>query len=497
MQPLVAHPAQRVRIINVEVNAVNADTPYDFLAVGCGAAGLSAALTFALTARAAKRTVRVAVLESSPIEERGGATRWTTAGLRGTKTEGLDPMWVGLVAETSKGLADLEYCRTLERETRATFAFLEQHGIQLLEHRLPLANTMSIGTSMPNGGGHAIVNALAKAFEALPGTEILYRTEAVNLSLSANGAVNGVVVRGADGLLKTLRAAVVVLACGGFEGNKEMMTRYLGTNACDLKLIAPGIAYNRGAGINMAMAIGADTAGQFDMIHAELVDARTDRADAVIYPHPYGIVVNGEGRRFYDEGQNSFDATFELIAYEVWRNQKQTAFFIGDGHIRGNQAIERMFDTDQPPIEAQTPEDLAAQLGLEPEALEATIAEYNAATRPGPFDPTRLDGKATTGLTPPKSNWAYPLDSPPFFAYPVTAAVTFTYGGLRTDTVGRVLSGNGVAIPGLYAAGEIVGLFYHEYPSATSVLKALTFGRLAGRHAAEAAQTGSAQGVSR
>src|SRR5690606_13166361 len=104
--------------------------------------------------------------------------------------------------------------------------------------------------------------------------------------------------RGSDGRLCTLGARAVMLACGGFEGNAEMLTRYVGPNACDLGLIAPGIAYNKGAGIRMAMDIGADTAGQFDGIHAELVDPRTDRADAVIYPHPYGIMVNGDGKRF-------------------------------------------------------------------------------------------------------------------------------------------------------------------------------------------------------
>jgi len=306
------------------------------------------------------------------------------------------------------------------------------------------------------------------------------------LTVSDKGRVDGIVVRGADGLLKTWLSDTIVLACGGFEGNPEMMTQYVGPKACDLKLIAPGIKYNRGAGIKMAMDMGAGTAGQFDGIHAEAVDSRTDRPDAVIYAHPYGIIVNAEGKRFFDEGQNTFDATFELMGYEIWRNQNQTAFFIADRHVHDYPEILRMFDTDQPAIEADTVEDLALQLGLEPDDLAATVEAYNAAVGPGEFDPLRLDGKSTIGLDPPKSNWAYPLDRPPFLAYPLTTAVTFTYGGLKTDTLGRVLTGTGVVIPGLYAAGEIAGLFYHEYPSATSVLRALTFGRIVGRHAAEA-----------
>jgi tricarballylate dehydrogenase len=315
--------------------------------------------------------------------------------------------------------------------------------------------------------------------------QIHYQTEAIRLALSNEGRVNGVVVRGTDGLIRTMHADVVLLACGGFEGNSEMMTQYVGPKACDLKLIAPGISYNKGAGIRMAMDIGAGTAGQFDGIHAEAVDSRTDRADAVIYGHTYGILVNGAGERFFDEGQNTFDATFELVGYEIWRNQDQVAYFIADRHIHDHPHILKMFDTDQPPIEAESIVELAQQLGIEADSLVATVAAYNAAVGPGEFDPTCLDGKTTIGLEPPKSNWAYPLDRGPFLAYPLTAAVTFTYGGLKTDTLARVLTGNNVVIPGLYAAGEIAGLFYHEYPSATSVLRAVTFGRIAGQHVAQ------------
>ena len=458
---------------------------WDVVIVGCGAAGLSAAVSFAETELKEGRKPRVAVLEVAPEAERGGATRWTTAGLRGTVKDGLDPFWVGLAAELSKGLADAEICSTIERETRNTFRFLTDHGVELLEHEMAVARTMHGKVSIPNGGGHAIVDNLARCFEATGTGSIHYETEAVRLALSEDGRVNGVVVRGPDGLLKTLQAPAVVLACGGFEGNPEMLTQYVGPKACDLRLIAPGVKYNRGAGIRMAMDIGAGTAGQFDGMHAEAVDSRTDRADAVIYAHPYGILVNAEGKRFIDEGRDTMDATFELIAYEIWRNQNQTAFYIGDRHVHDHPQLLSMFDTDQPPIEADTIEELAMQLGIEPEDLAATVAEFNAAVGPGEFDPNRLDGKATSGIVPPKSNWAFPIDRAPFFAYPLTAAITFTYGGIKTDTSARVLTGNGAPIPGLYAAGEIAGLFYHEYPSATSVLRSITFGRIAGAHISE------------
>ncbi len=463
---------------------------YDLVIVGCGAAGLSAALSFATETRAAGQEARIAVLESAPEAARGGATRWTMATFRVGAKDRLDPTWVGKMEEVSKGLTDLDYCKVFEREVPTTIGVLRDIGVELIATQPQVALELTGGTMAPNGGGHAIIEALAARIASYPGVEIHYETEAMDLVQAEDGRVCGVRVRGRDGLQRTLNARAVVLACGGFEGDKAMLTQYVGPTACDLKHIAPGIAYNKGAGIRMAMKAGADTAGQFDMIHAELVDRRTSRADAVIYAHTYGIVVNGEAQRFYDEGQKTLDASFELIAYEVWRNQQQTAFFIGDQTIRDLPAVMGYFDTDLPPVEADTIGDLAEQLGLDPDALEATVETYNAAVGPGIFDPARYDGKAATGIVPPKSNWAYPLVAPPFFAFPLTAAITFTFGGLKTDVDAQVIGTNGHPMPGLYAAGEIVGLFYHDYPSATSVLKALTFGRRAGSHAARAGVTG-------
>jgi tricarballylate dehydrogenase len=400
----------------------------------------------------------------------------------------LDPFWVGTMQEVSKGLADAEYCRTFEREVPRTIALLREIGIELISNHAQVANEMNDHTVLPNGGGRAIIDTIARSLEETPGVEFHYETEAVRLSLDDEGLVAGIVVRTADGRLTTLAADNVVLACGGFEGNKTMLTQFVGPNACDLQLIAPGVAFNKGAGIRMGMEIGADTAGQFDMIHSELVDHRTSRADAVIYGHNYGIVVNGKGERFMDEGEKTLDASFELIAYEVWRNQGQTAFFIADQTMASVPHLMALNDTDMPPIEAETIADLADQLGLEPDALEKTIADYNAAIGPGEFNPAILDGKSTQGLIPPKSNWAYPLSNPPYFAFPLTTAITFTYGGLKADVHGRVIATNGKPIPGLYAAGEIVGLYYHEYPPATSVLRSLTFGRRAGAHIAAQAR---------
>lgn len=463
---------------------------YEFVVVGCGAAGLAAAVTFAEATAGRATPARIALLERATKEDRGGATRWTGAFLRITEKRELDADWPDRVRRVSGGRSDTEYCRKLEQETPATLRFIEERGVELVFAEFPFAHTFDGGKpgitppGFPAGGGASIVSALAGTLEKYPNVDIRYETEAVRLTLSDEGVVDGLVIRGRDGLLKRIGAGAVVLACGGFEGNYEMLTRYIGERACDLPLIAPGIANNRGDGLRMALELGADTAGQFDMIHAEPVDVRTKKADAVIYTYTGGIFVNGNAERFYDEGKDTWDNTFELIGYEIWKNQQQKAFWIGDAKTMSIPNVEMGMLSDVPPEKADTIAELARKLGLSPDQLTKTVSNFNAATSPGNFDPTKLDGKQTTGLFPPKSNWAVPLDAPPFYGIPLTAAICFTYGGVRTDLNGRVVTPAGMPIPNLYAAGEITGLFYHEYPPATSVLRSLTFGRIAGAHAA-------------
>lgn len=464
-----------------------ADTQYDLIILGCGAAGLSTAVNYAHEARAQGRQARIAVLERAPREGRGGATRWTSSWFRITEDRQLDPNFIPLMDELSGGMADQEYCKTLAREVPATLDFLERNKVELIYFKQPFPNrNTGGGLGMPARGGVGIVDGLAAVIDQTPGSEILYETEAVRLSVSSDGRIDGVVTRGRDGLLHTLYAPAVVIACGGFEGSKEMLTQYLGARACDMPLIAPTLKNNRGDGIRMAMEIGADTAGQFDMFHGEPVDTRTQKPDAVIYSYPYGIVVNGEAKRFFDEGKDSFDSTFEELGYEIWRNQKQKAFFIGDQTTLGIEHVQAINLTDQPPIQAPTIGELARKLGLDASALETTIKEYNAAMGPGTFNAHIRDGRKAIGLAVPKSNWAFPINSPPYIAYPLTCAVTFTFGGIKTDSTARVVTPGGTVIPGLYAAGEVTGLYYHRYPAGTSVLRAATFGRIAGVHAARA-----------
>ncbi len=460
---------------------------YDLVVLGCGAAGLSAAVSYAAAAKSSDGRARIAVVERARRAERGGATRWTSSWFRITEDRRLDPAFIDRMQSVSGGLADLDYCRALEREVTQTLQFLERNDVALTYFKQPFPNrNTGGGLGMPVHGGVGIVDGLAGVLERTAGVEILYETEAVRLSLSGAGRIDGAVVRGRDGLLRVLPAAAVVIACGGFEGNAEMLARYLGERACDLPVIAPTLRNNTGDGLRMALEVGAAAAGQFDMFHGEPIDARSSKPDAVVYAYPFGILVNGQAERFCDEGRDSFDSTFEEIAYEIWRNQDQKAFFIGDQTTLDIEPVQAILLTDQPPVRAATLRELALELGLEPAALERTVATYNASMGPGRFDAHQFDGRATRGLVPPKSNWAFPLERPPYIGYPLTCAITFTFGGVRTDSLARVLTPSGTVIPGLYAAGEVTGLYYHHYPAGTSVLRSATFGRIAGTHAAQA-----------
>jgi hypothetical protein len=206
-----------------------------------------------------------------------------------------------------------------------------------------------------------------------------------------------------------------------------MLARYIGRRSHQLPLIAPGLKYNRGAGLRMALEVGAGTAGSFDGMHCELVDTRAGKPDAVIWGHNYGIVVNKDCKRFYDEGKRHLFATFEMIALECWRDQNQSCFFVTDDEIWQQFKGSWVYDTtDKPPEKADTIEELAEKLSLDSKELKKTVDEYNAAVNDKQFDLMKLDGKATSGLHPNKTNWANPIVKAPFYGYPMTANLTFT-----------------------------------------------------------------------
>jgi tricarballylate dehydrogenase len=456
---------------------------HDLVVIGCGAAGLAAAVGYA---DQVGRDARIAVLERATHEGRGGATRWTSSWFRITANRRLDPNFTEIMQRVSGGKADLEYCRVLASEVPETFDFLDRHGVPWIYFEQPFANrNTGGGLGMPVPGGVALVDTLAQVIDDLPHAAIHYQTEAVALSTNGDGRVTGVHVRSPEGR-RHLKARAVVIACGGFEGAPDLLGEHLGPRGAELPLIAPTLANNRGDGIRLALPVGADLAGQFDMFHGEPIDRRSSKPDAVVYAYPFGILVNRHAQRFFDEGADSFDATFERLGYEIWAHQDQAAYLIAERAILSWPNVANIVLTDQPAVEADTIAALAEKLGLDPTTLVTTVSGYNAAIGPGETDRRIRDGKAATGITPPKSNWATPIVNAPFIGYPLTCAITFTFGGLRSDARARVMRRDGTPIGGLYAAGEVTGIYYNAYPAGTSVLRALTFGRIAAREVANA-----------
>lgn len=475
---------------------------FDVIVAGCGVGGLSAAVT-ALEAGAS-----VAIIERAAEVERGGNTRYTEAYFRmQSDTEVtddfethfannaggyLDPSLVDATKEDyaqwptivrSLSFADPEVVAAFAAGCGPAVQWLKGLGVRF--DFLPTQFlTKSQPRLLPIGGGLALLEALAGRATQL-GARFFYRTTAHELIQDARGAVIGLTAYAQGHRPVEFRGGSVVLATGGFEGNWEMLAQYMGSQAVHLRPVARGGYYNKGEGIRMALAVGAAPGGDFASFHAEPVDPRSGIAEPTVFVFPYGVLVNRQGLRFVDEGPGTVDAVYDTITKTIWRQPEGIAYAIFDSKLGDVPNFKLGVRTDQPPIVADSIEELATKLGLPGHVLAASVAQYNAACRPGPFRPLELDGLATQGLNPPKSNWARPLDKPPYQAWPVIASCVFTYGGLKVDPRAHVLDADGDPIEGLYAAGEVVGLYYKVYTGATSVLKGAVFGRFAGQEAAK------------
>ena len=315
--------------------------------------------------------------------------------------------------------------------------------------------------------------------------EIFYETTARNLIQDDADAVVGARAVSRRNKRIDFMGRAVVLACGGFEGSPEMLQRYMGASAVNTRPVARGGHYNKGEGIRMALDIGAAPAGDYGGYHANPIDPRSGRPEAKVLIFPFGVLVNKKGQRFTDEGPGADHRIYDGVCHEIQDQPEGKAFLIMDDRINDIDEYTRSIFTDQPAVEAQSFEEIAEKFGLPADGLKTTMADYNAACRDGPFEPTREDGLATEGVTPPKSNWARPVDRPPFLCYPLISAPILTFGGVKVNTKAQVVNTDGEVIPGLYAAGEVIGLYYRNYAAATSVLRGMVFGRIAGADAAQ------------
>jgi tricarballylate dehydrogenase len=485
----------------------------DVVVVGAGLAGLTAAL------EARQRGASVLVLERAPVAERGGNTRFSNGAMRAVYdgVGDIDAL-VGGLSDAERVRADFgaysrdEYIDDMARVTQYrtdpdlaellidrsadTMRWLHAQGVKFLplyewhpampDGRIKFSGGSALET---HGAGEGLSEALFKAAERA-GISVLYETRATGLIEDANG-ISGVRVRNGR-RIRDIAAKRVVLACGGFEANTEWRTRYLGPS-WELAKVR-GCRFNTGDGLRMAIEIGAAPHGNWSGCHSASWDLNAPDVNELAYgtvfkrdDYMFGLIVNANGERFVDEGADVRAVTYAKLGRVILTQPGQVAWQIFDAKVahlvHGEYRTRRAarFTADTLPALVQKLD------GINRDKLLATIADYNRAVPAAPnFDASNKDGRRTTGLAVPKSNWAQTIDTSPFEAYAVTCGITFTFGGLRIDNDCRVIDDDGTAIPGLYAAGEIVGgIFYFNYPGGAGLMSAAVFGRIAGVAAAE------------
>ena len=489
---------------------------WDVIVVGGGNAALCAALA------AREQVERVLVLERAPQDESGGNSRFTAGLMRmaysgvedlkkvmpdlsaeeiartdfGTYPEGqfLDDM-----ARVTEYRCDPDLTEILVKQSLPTIAWMRAKGMRFTAAWGRQA--FNIGgkfkfwgglTVEAVGGGPGLVDTLT-SIARREGIEIWYSARAVSLIHDDDG-VHGVRLK-REGKTVDARAKSVVLAAGGFQANPEWRARYLGPG-WELAKVR-GTRFNTGDVIRMALDIGAAPVGNWSGCHAVAWERNAPEfGDLAVgdqfqkHSYPWGVYINARGKRFLDEGADFRNFTYAKYGRVILEQPGQFAWQIFDAKVKGQLRDEYKI-RQVTKRTANTLEELVKQLDdVDADAALKELESYNKAVRTGiPFNPNVKDGRCTQGLAIPKSNWANTLDTPPFEAYAVTCGITFTFGGLRINTGAQVISTDGAPIPGLYAAGELVGgIFYFNYPGGTGLTNGSVFGKIAGTGAARHAK---------
>ena len=483
----------------------------DVIVVGAGNAA------FAAAASAREQGASVIVLECAPEDEAGGNTRFTAGAMR-FAYDGVDDLRRLMPDLTDTEIArsdfgsytedqffddmgrvtefrtDPDLCELLVRQSRPTLYWMRDKGIRFVpiwgrqafqvDGRFTFWGGLTVETW---GGGPGLVAAWT-AIAQREQIAVEYGARALELLADETG-VHGVRVK-QNGRIRDLTAPAVVLASGGFQANVEWRTRYLGPG-WDLAKVR-GTRFATGDGIRMALAIGAMPYGNWSGCHAVGWERNAPEfGDLAVgdsfqkHSYPFSIMLNARGERFLDEGADFRNYTYAKYGRVILAQPGQFAWQIFDRKtlhlLRDEYRIQQVTK-----VTATTLEDLVNKLtDVDSERALATLRAYNSAVRRDiPFNPNIKDGRETDNLAIPKSNWATTIDEPPFEAYAVTCGITFTFGGVRIDTNAQVLDVDLAPIPGLYAAGEMVGgLFYHNYPGGTGLMAGSVFGRIAGRSA--------------
>ena len=452
----------------------------DVLVLGGGNAGLCAAIA------AREAGARVLVLESAPRWQRGGNSRHTrNLRCRHDAPEDvltasyLDDEYFDDLIRVTGGQTDAALARLVIRESGSCRAWMRAHGAHFqpaLGGTLQLSRTNAFFL----GGGRALMNAYYRAAERI-GVTILYEAEALGLEMQRGSFVAAQV--GCMGRIHRVAAKALVAAAGGFEANLEWLREAWGAAADNF--IVRGTPHNRGAVLRALLDAEAVPVSDPRQCHAIALDARSPKFDGGIATRvdsvTLGIMVNRDGQRFYDEGEDFWPKRYAIWGRLIAAQPGQIAYSIIDAKVLG-----RFMPTIFPGEKAATLPELANKLGLPEAQLVETVARFNAAIRPGRFDHTALDDCATVGLTPPKTHWAQPIDQPPFTGYPLRPGITFTYLGVKVDEQARVAFADGAGAGNVFAAGEIMAgnILGQGYLAGIGMTIGTTFGRIAGKEAA-------------
>lgn len=455
----------------------------DVLIAGAGNAAMCAAITAARAGRS------VLVVEAAPYDYRGGNTRHTR-NMRIAHDEGNDiltgPYPVEEFLDDLRAVtgpdSDPELSRLLLDESLDMWDWMQQQGVRF---QPSLEGTLSLGRTNAFflGGGRAMLNALHHTAADL-GVEVCYEAEVVGLDI-IDGVFKAAEVRfSQDEVVRRIEAGSFIAASGGFEANLEWLEESWGPPARNF--LVRGTPYNRGGVLRILRDEGAALIGDPRQCHAVAIDGRAPKFDGGIVTRldcvPFGIVVNQHAERFYDEGEEFWPKRYAIWGRMVAMQPDQVGHVIIDA-----RSVNEFMPSVFPPERADTLEALAGIIGLDPAALVATVAAFNAACVPGTFDPSIHDDCRTEGLEPPKSHWARPLVEPPFYAYTLRCGITFTYLAVKVDHRTRVQMADGRVSPNMFAAGEIMAgnVLDKGYLAGLGMTIGSVFGRIAGRSAAD------------
>lgn len=483
----------------------------DVVIVGAGNAALCAALA------ARESGAEVLVIERAPEKSRGGNSFFSGGWMRFTfdspsdvgssipelaldGKEDFDVIpytksnYFDEMAEITRFKGDPDLISVLVNNSRQTINWMHSKGIRFVwtfGKQTPKLNgryQISSGNIAVTGGGAGLIDKLIEQAEN-SGVKFLYQSRVTKLIGDSGKKVTGVLILDSEGRECEIHSKAVVLASGGFSASAEKRARYLG-KGWDLAKLR-GTAFNTGDGMDMALAFGAQPYGHWSGAHTVCWDATSPRSgdrnsgnEFSRNAYPLGIMVNKHAERFLDEGFDFNSSTYGIYGSNVIEQPDAIAFQIFDSKV--TDLLDANYNGRQVSKEtANTIDELAKKLGISPQALQKTIKDFNdSVDQNTQFDPNARDGKATIGLDPKKSNWANTIDVAPFHAFPVTAGVTFTLGGIRVNERAEVLDVSETPIKGLYAAGEMVGgIFYYTSPSGGGLMAGSVFGKIAGENA--------------